>query len=59
MDIGNHIESLVVNKSNEEIGYWRFNLWFYVSNFNPLSNKDLYHMYQVLKDGVSGSESCN
>ena len=47
--IGNHIESLLVGKSKEDIGTWRFNLWFFVSHFNPLSNKDLYQMYQVLR----------
>ena len=57
MDIGDHIESLLVNEAKEDIGAWRFKLWFFVSNFNPLSNKDLYQMYQVLKAEVSGSKS--
>lgn len=47
--IGNHIESLLVGKSKEDLGTWRFNLWYFVSNFNPLSSKDLYQMYQVLR----------
>ena len=43
--------------SQEEIKTWRFNLWFYVSNFNPLSNKELYQMYQVHRTDVSCRQS--
>jgi len=53
--IGNHVESLIGNLSKEEARDWRYNYWFYVSNFSDLNAQELYQTYIAVKEGSSGS----
>ena len=53
--IGNHVESLIGNLSKEEARDWRYNYWFYVSNFSDLNAQELYQTYIAIKEGSSGS----
>jgi len=55
--IGNHIESLFVHLPKEEARDWRYNYWFYISNFSDMDAQQLCQLYNAIKEETSTSQT--